>query len=155
MFRTARMQFVIVPALTCGLIISLVIGSPLSAHGIFKKTLEKQYKDQGLKVTCNMCHVPKEGKEIRNEFGELFFEELKEQDLSARWDGVKGAERKTLENDVMAPAFLKALEKIVEKENADKEKYGDLIPAAKIAGSKIKSADGDDEDEDEEEDGDG
>lgn len=99
-----------------------------------------------------MCHVPKQGKEIRNEFGELFFQELKDQDLSARWDSVKGADRKKLETDVMAPAFLKALEKVVEKENADKEKYADLIPAAKIAGSKIKSADGDDEEDDEEDD---
>lgn len=142
----------------CGMIVSLLIGTPLSAHGIFKKTLEKKYTDEGLKVTCNMCHVPKEGKEIRNEFGQLFFDELKDQDLSARWDSVKGAERKKLENEVMAPAFLKALEKVVEKENADKEKYGDLIPAAKIAGSKLKSADGDDAEEDEEEeeeDGDG
>jgi hypothetical protein len=137
-----------------GVVIAAVaVPPPVVAHGIFKKTLEKKY--EGLRITCNMCHVPKEGKEIRNEFGQMFYEELKELDLSAQWNAVKGAERKALENDVMAPAILEALEKIVEKENAEGKKYGELLPAGLIAGSKLKSASGDDAEEEEEEEEDG
>lgn len=110
--------------------------SPVMAHGIFKKTIETKY--EGLRVTCYMCHVKKEEKTVRNEFGELFVVELKGQDLSARWNAVEGDERKALENDVMAPAILEALVKIEKKENGDGEKYGELIPAGKIEGSKLK-----------------
>jgi hypothetical protein len=151
-FRNPEIRGICVPAIVCGLVVALGMGTPVYAHGIFKKTLEKKY-DQ-LKVTCNMCHVPKEKKTKRNEFGGLFYEELKGQDLSARWEAVKGEERKTLEKEVMAPAFLKALEKVGEKENADHLKYAELIPAGKIAGSKPKSSgdSGDDDDDDDDDD---
>lgn len=126
-------------ALAAGALCSVsAIQQPVVAHGIFKKTLEKKYKDQGLKVTCNMCHVPKEGKEKRNEFGEMFFKILKEKDLSAQWDALKGAERKEFEDDVMAPAFLEALKEVAEKETDEGEKYGELIEGGKIEGSKLK-----------------
>ncbi len=141
------------PAIVALLILSIVAAPPAFAHGIFKKTLEKKY--EGLRVTCNMCHIAKESKEVRNEFGNLFYEELKELDLSARWNAVKGKERKDLENDIMAPAILESLEKVAEMENADGQKYSDLLPAGLVEGSKLKSADGDDDGDDEEDGEDG
>ena len=116
----------------------------LEAHATFKKALEKKY-DKKIRVTCNMCHVKKEPKSKRSEFGELFFKEFKDLGLSAQWAALKGDERKKLETDVMIPEFLKALKVVVEKKNKDDEKYGDLIPAGEIPGSKLakkKSSDG-------------
>ena len=113
---------------------------PASGHGIFKKTLEKKYKDQGLRVTCNMCHVKGEKKTARNEVGQVFFAQFDGQDLSARWDAVEGDDRKKLETDVMAPAFLKALDSIYEQEKAGKLKssFNTQIPAGEVEGSKLK-----------------
>ena len=60
--------------------------------------------------------------------------------LSAKWDAVEGAERKKLETEVMAPAFLKALETIYAKEADGKldSKYATQIPAGEIEGSKLR-----------------
>ena len=76
-----------------GLCMAITV-TPLAAHGIFKKTLEKKYKAEGLRVTCNMCHVKGEAKTERNEVGQVFFKQLEGQDLSARWDASEGDERK-------------------------------------------------------------
>jgi hypothetical protein len=119
------------------LTVLLVAVQPAEGHGIFKKTLEKKYGN--LRITCNMCHVPKEAKTTRNEFGKLFYEELKGQDLSARWNAVKGAERRTFEDEVMAPAILEALTRVAEKKTEDGRVYGDLIAAGQVEGSKLKS----------------
>ena len=121
----------------------------VQAHTIFKKALEKKYNKE-LRVTCNMCHVKGEPKTARNEFGELFYEELKELDLTAQWQDLKGDDRKAFEKDVMTPEFLKALEVILEKETEEGEKYSDLIPNGKIPGSKLKKKKESDNDKDSE-----
>ena len=46
------------------------------AHTIFKKFLTSKYSN--LQVKCEACHVKGKEKEVRNEFGELFFKQLKE-----------------------------------------------------------------------------
>jgi hypothetical protein len=115
MFDKAGVLKTLFTSVLAGLVIAL-LAAPVTGHGIFKKTLEKKYKEEGLRVTCNMCHVKGEPKTERNEVGKTFFEQLKGQDLSARWDAVEGDQRKELENDVMAPAFLKALDTIYELE---------------------------------------
>ncbi len=126
-------------------------GTAAWGHGIFKKTLEKKYGN--LRVTCNMCHVKKESKEQRNEFGKLFYDQLLGQDLSARWKAVEGDERKALETEVMAPAILVALEKIEKQENEEGQLYGELIPAGAIEGSKLKKGGDSDADDDDDDDG--
>lgn len=148
--RFPLFALLLIPAFAVGLILATFASRPVAGHGIFKKTLEAKY--EGLKVTCNMCHVAGEKKDKRNELGQLFFEELKENNLSSRWEAVKGAERKALEKDVMAPLFLEALKVVGEKELGAEGKYADLIPAGKIAGSKLKSGTDDEEDEEDEED---
>lgn len=129
----------LVASIVTGLLIAIVC-IPANGHGIFKKTLEKKYKEEGLRVTCNMCHIKGEPKTERNEFGEVFFAEFDGQDLSARWDAVEGDERKALETDVMAPEFLAALERIYEKEAAGEAEttYATQIPAGEIEGSKLR-----------------
>ena len=126
-------------AFLAGLMVS-VITVPANGHGIFKKTLEKKYKTQGLKVTCNMCHVKGEKKTSRNEVGQVFFAQFEGQDLSAKWDAAEGADRKKLEVDVMAPAFLAALDEIYEQEKKGelKSSFNSQIPAGEVAGSKLK-----------------
>jgi len=126
-------------ATACSLAICLTMGNPtVQAHGIFKKTLEKEV--EGLRVTCYACHVKKEPKTVRNEFGELFYQEFKEEEFSKRWDELEQDReaRKEFENEEMAPAFRKAMKKIGEKETEEGEKYIDLIKAGKIEGTKLK-----------------
>ena len=128
-------------AMSCVGLIAALIALPVNGHGIFKKTLEKKYKDEGLRVTCNMCHVKGEPKTERNEFGQMFYDEFEGKDLSARWEAVEGDERKELEQDVMAPEFLEALERIYEREaNGEAEtNYNEMIPAGEVEGSKLKT----------------
>jgi len=139
---STEVQKMIFPMPTLGLALAVLVltAVPANGHGIFKKTLEKKYKDQGLKVTCNMCHVKGEKKTERNEVGQVFFAQFDGQDLSARWDAVEGDDRKKLEKDVMAPAFLKALDSIYEQEKAGKLKssFNTQIPAGEVEGSKLK-----------------
>ncbi len=120
-----------------------VLAVPASGHGIFKKTLEKKYKEEGLRVTCNMCHVRGEPKTERNDVGETFFKQFDGLDLSARWDAAEGDERKKLEKEVMAPEFLKALKKIYELEEAGdlETSYAEEIPAGKVEGTKLRKKD--------------
>ena len=129
-----------IPVLSMALAFLVLAAVPADGHGIFKKTLEKKYKNEGLKVTCNMCHVKGEKKTERNEVGQVFFAQFDGQDLSARWDAVEGDDRKKLEADVMAPAFLKALDSIYEQEKAGKLKssFNIQIPAGEVEGSKLK-----------------
>jgi len=93
--------------------IVLVSGSA-QAHTLFKKAMEKAYPT--MKVSCNACHVKGESKEMRNEFGELFYKELKEDKVTEAWKAAKAADkvdgtktRKAYEKDTMTPLFKKAL----------------------------------------------
>ncbi|MGI9516179.1 MAG: hypothetical protein ACR2NP_03965 [Pirellulaceae bacterium] len=121
----------------CGMLIAIVAG-PVTAHGIFKKTLEARHEN--LRVTCNMCHVKGEPKTERNDFGQVLFEVFEGQDLSARWDAVEGDERKAFEQDVMVPALTEGLEKLYAREADDPEapRYSEMIPAGQMDGTKLK-----------------
>lgn len=113
----------------------------VSAHSIFKKTLEKEV--EGLKVTCFACHVKKKPKSERNEFGELFFKEFEGKEFTKKWEELKEDKdaQKAFESDEMAPAFVKALETIGEMETEEGDKYADLIAQGKIEGTKLKKTD--------------
>ena len=136
---TSRVFNTLGSALIAGLLIA-IISTPVTGHGIFKKTLERKYKKEGLRVTCNMCHLKGEPKTERNDVGQLFFIEFEGQDLSARWDAVEGDERKKLEKEVMAPEFLKALETVYEREKAGEADttYNTQIPAGEVEGTKLR-----------------
>ena len=106
--------------------------SESNAHMAFKKRLEAKY--EGMKVSCNACHVKKKPKTERNEFGKLFHKQWKETHakLTEEWKSKKGAEKKAYETEVMVPTFDKALKVVKEMKNDKKEKYDDLIKAGKI-----------------------
>jgi hypothetical protein len=124
-----------------GLVVGLVgmLTPNAEGHMAFKKQLAKKYA--GTKVSCNACHIKGKPKTERNDFGKLFAKEFKAQklDLSA---GFKAKPDKDAKKEyikaVMVPEFDKALKKIKEMTNAEKEKYDDLIKTAKLDGIKIK-----------------
>ena len=117
---------------------TFILPQAVFAHGIFKETLQDQV--EGLRVTCNACHVKGEEKDVRNDFGELFFAEFEGEEFSKNWKELEEDEeaRDKYEQEVMAPAFIAALETIGETENEDGEKYADLIADGKIAGTKLR-----------------
>lgn len=97
----------------------------------FKKALSKKYAK--MKVSCNACHVKSKPKSERNEFGKLFFKEFKDKKLTENFKKLTGDEKKKFEQEVMIPAFNKALEKIKKMKKKDTEKtYDELIKAGEI-----------------------
>ncbi len=144
----------VIALFTCVALALGVIFSQASGHTIFKKQMQKKFEN--LVVKCEACHVKKEPKTVRNAFGELFFQELKDDNLTAQWEQLKGLEKKKFETEVMAPRFDKILEEIKERTNKEGEKYGDILAAGKLENTRIRSDDEDeDEDEDEDDDDDG
>ncbi len=120
------------------------------AHTIFKKFLTTKYSN--LQVKCEACHVKGKDKEVRNEFGELFLKQLKDQELTKKWKSLKGKEKQTYEKEVMVPAFEKALEEVKKQKNAKDQLYGDLIAKGEIENMGIKKEGGDDDDDDDDDD---
>ena len=128
-----------------GIVINLAIAqASLEAHTVFKKALEKSY--EGVKVSCNACHVKGKSKKERNEeLGKVFYEQLKDQNLTEEWKSKKGAEKKAYQKEVMLPAFKKALEIVKEKKKEETEETWDaLIKTAALDGLKLKDT-GDEE----------
>ena len=86
-----------------------------------------------MKVSCNACHVKSKPKSERNEFGKLFFKEFKDKKLTENFKKLTGDEKKKFEQEVMIPAFNKALEKIKKMKKKDTEKtYDELIKSGEI-----------------------
>ena len=113
----------------------------VEAHTVFKKALEKSYK--GVKVSCNACHLKGKPKSDRNEeLGKVFYEELKELNLTEDWKTKKGPEKRAFQKEVMLPAFKKALKVIKEKkkDEAGEETWHQLIETAELDGLKLKEA---------------
>ncbi len=133
-------------------LVALCCGTTGSAHTVFKKEMQKKYPEVIFK--CEACHVKGKPKTERNEFGELFYKQTKDQKLTEAWDKLKGAAKKKYENETMVPSFTKALDEIkkMKKEGAE-ETYDDLIKALKIENTKKKSDDEDDDDDDDDGDG--
>ena len=105
--------------------------SVANAHMTFKKEFSNKYPN--MKISCNACHVKGKKKTERNEFGKLFYKEMKDKKLTAGFKSKSGSERKKYEKDVMVPEFKKALEKIKKMKPKDKEQtYEELIKAGEM-----------------------
>ena len=109
---------------------TFVFSSPASAHNAFKKQLEAKYPN--MKVTCLVCHVDKEKKTVRNNYGKLLTKTFSSQTLSADLKAKSGAEKKEFEAKVMIPEFNKAMAKI------QAMTFDDLAKAGLIAGINVK-----------------
>lgn len=123
------------------------LGEETMAHSVFKKSMEKSYPI--MKVSCNSCHVKGEKKTVRNDFGELFFKELKADEVTQSWKDAKTNGRdaqKAYEKDTMLPLFEKALKKVKEATvpevedvtNPDAGKtWDEMIKSEKVDGIKV------------------
>ena len=114
-----------------------IISQSASAHSVFDKALEKKYN---VKVSCTACH-DKKSKEIRNDFGKLYYKVLKGKDITKKWKAAKeegSAVRKEYEAGEMTKEFTKAMEAVGKQKKGDKT-YADLIKELKIEGIKAKS----------------
>ena len=122
-------------------------GTDLKAHSLFKKILGNAYPV--MSVSCNACHVKDEKKTVRNDFGELFYKELKADKVTEGWKDAKADGRpaqKEFEAKTMTPLFEAALKKVkaetvpevegVENPNAGKT-YDQMIREEKIDGIKV------------------
>lgn len=118
------------------------------AHMIFKKELEKKYPT--MKVSCNACHVKGKPKTERSDFGKLFHEQLKSENISATFKAKKKAKQhKDYEKKKMIPLFKKALETVQKQKQqidgkdgkkVDGKSYDELIKAGKIENITVKPA---------------
>ncbi len=135
---------------------AMVIGSvPTFGHTVFKKIMQKKYPE--VRVSCEACHVKGKPKTERNEFGHLFFEKMKDKELTKNWEafGDDRTGKRDFENKVMTPTFEKALELVKEMKKDDEIAYASLIAESKLDGLKPKKASSkSDEDDDEDDDGD-
>jgi hypothetical protein len=122
----------------------------VEAHTVFKKFISTKYTN--LQVKCEACHIKGKDKEIRNEFGELFYKQLKSQELTKKWKSLKGKEKQAYEKEVMVPAFEKALEEVKKQKNAKEQVYGELIAKGEIENMGIKKEGGEDDDDDDDDD---
>ena len=131
-------------------VVSIALGAlceETQAHSIFKKSMEKAYPI--MKVSCNACHIKGEKKTARNDFGELFFKELKADKVTQSWKDAKADGRdaqKSYEKDTMAPLFEKALKQVREATvpevegvtNPDAGKtWDEMVKAEKVNGIKV------------------
>lgn len=112
-----------------------VFATPAAAHNIFKKKVASEFPN--LKVTCNMCHVDKEPKSVRNEYGKLFTKTFESKTLSADLAAMKDKkvdreEIKKFEEEVMLKEFDQAYEKIKAMT------FKDLVEAGVIPGATPK-----------------
>jgi hypothetical protein len=132
----------------------LTVTSPANGHTVFKKELTKKYSKS--RVSCELCHVKGKPKDERNEFGELFFQKMKDQNLSKQWEAFgENAEGKTkFEKETMLPAFVKVLDEVKTMKNKEGVAYDSLMAEAKLPGLKVKkpgaksTEDNEDEDDD-------
>lgn len=129
----------------------LYLPGSTEAHTIFKKFISTKYTN--LQVKCEACHIKGKDKEIRNEFGDLFYKQLKDQELTKKWKSLKGKEKQAYEKEVMTPAFEKALEAVKKQKNSKDQLYGDLIAKGEIENMGIKKqGEGEDDDDDDDDD---
>jgi hypothetical protein len=103
-----------------------VFSADASAHNVFKKQLQSKYPD--MKISCNVCHVDKEKKSVRYNYGQLLTKTFDSKTLTADLKSKSGADKKKFESDVMIPEFDKAFGKI------QKMTFDDLAKAGLIVG---------------------
>lgn len=146
--------------LFAGLLVGLLGVSDVTlGHTVFRKEMQKKYSKT--RVACEACHPKGEPRTERNEFGELFYQKLKEHDLSSQWEafGEDRTGKSNFEKETMLPLFVKALDEIKVMESKDGPTYDELLKNAKLSGTKVKkpgakSKDDEDDDDDDEEGGD-
>lgn len=94
--------------------INLSTPQALNAHDEFKEVLERRYRLKS--VSCKACHTDNKDKKIRNAFGKLLHEELKDKNLTQRYHDSKkeGEEAHKKFEKTMVKEFTVAL-KAVEK----------------------------------------
>ena len=103
--------------------------SDAEAHSAFKKYLSSKFPKK--KMTCDVCHVKGQKKDVKNSYGQLFIKVMNKPNLTKDWRAIEDrAEKKTYEKDVMVPAFEKAYTKI------SKMTFADLVKLNLIAGVK-------------------
>ena len=97
-------------------------------HAIFKKYLSEKMPNK--KITCNVCHVSGQKKDVKNSYGKLFIKVINKPTLTKDWKSKSGDAKKTYEKDVMLPAFEAAYKKVSKMTFADLLK-NDLIDGVK------------------------
>lgn len=107
------------------------VSSSAEAHSGFKKYLSEKMPNK--KLTCNVCHVPGQKKNVRNSYGQLFTKVMNKPNLTKDWKSKSGDEKKSYEKEVMVVEFAKAYEKI------SKMTFADLIENDLIDGVKPKT----------------
>lgn len=137
----SRFLFVLTVSITCS------ISGDALAHSVFKSSMSKSYPI--MKISCNSCHVKQQKKSVRNDFGALFYKELKSEKITENWKAAKADGRdaqKAYEKEKMVPLFEAALKKIKKatvpkvegKENPDAGKtWDEMIKAEKVSGITI------------------
>lgn len=123
-------------AVAAFVVVACCFNATSPAHMAFRNRLQEKYP--GMKATCYACHVKRQPKTVRNEFGKLFAKQIKvtNPNLTKVWKSKKGQEKKDYEKAIMVPAFDKALAKVKKLENDKQEIYDVLIKTGKIPGIK-------------------
>jgi len=120
------------------LVLGCVILAPTSvkAHSEFKKMFEKEYSS--LKVACEACHVKKQKKDVRNEFGIAIHKSVEAENFSEKLKAFsdKDEKKKYMEETVL-PAITKSMKKVIEDgKDESGAKWSDLIKDGKLPGTK-------------------
>ncbi len=91
------------------------------------------FKKAVRKANCNVCHVKGEKKDVNNEYGDKLAD-LIEGDAKHRWDDAKkiGDDEGKAELEKLVAELKAAFPKVAETENAEGEKYGDLLADGKL-----------------------
>ena len=110
------------------------------AQTLFRTQLKDKY---GFKiVSCNTCHVSGKPKTMRNDFGQLFADELAAKTVTDRLNKVKTLDRddpkrKAVEETV-TKEFHEALKKIEAMEAPGGGTYADALKAGEVDGITLK-----------------
>jgi len=131
--QTRRLRASILLGFLGSIAFNLSIASSLNAHDEFKETLKRRYRLKS--VSCKACHTDNKDKKIRNAFGKLLYEELKENNLSQRYVDSKkeGEEAHKQFEKIMVKEFAIAL-KAVEKKPAT---FQALLEAGLLNGTRL------------------
>ena len=106
----------------------------------FKKAFTDKYAGDGAsddfkklvrKAGCNVCHVPRQPKDVHNVYGEEL-EELIPGRAKDRKQQAKEEGREDEEQEKLLAEFEQALEKVAAMTNADGETFGDRIRDEKL-----------------------
>jgi len=127
-----------------------LLSSVASAHPQFMKALKAKYEFKT--VSCYTCHMKGKdpatdkpyGKEVRNEFGELFLPGLKGKKIDDRAEEAAKLKKENGFDDPDAAKidegltadFLEVLEKVEVMKNGEKT-YAELLKAGEVEGVKL------------------